>query len=323
MFEKDKLKNAVRKKYKDMFSEESINKNILYGLGCGNPNSIADLKPGETVLDLGCGAGFDLMLAARSVGSKGKLIGIDMTEEMIEKARENAEKNQLANIEFYQADIEDLPLDDNSVDVVMSNCAINQAPDKRKVYREAFRVLRPGGRLAIADILKKKDLPVEIEEEISNYTNFLTGAIKSEVLEEILEGLNYVEISIEPEENSTEIVSDLTDGDPLADSVFSAYITAKRPEIEFSFAELNKLSRSLIPKTALRIIKLISTQEKAYSREEIIANVSDSRNEVEKHLKKLEEAGWLIIDKHEEQLIYDLNQETVRRYKILNNLLFS
>ncbi|MGM0420231.1 MAG: methyltransferase domain-containing protein [Bacillota bacterium] len=323
MFEKDRLKNAVKKKYKDMFSEEGIDKNILYGLGCGNPNSIADLKPGETVVDLGCGAGFDLMLAARSVGEQGKLIGVDMTAEMIEKAKENAENNQLTNTEFYHADIENLPLDNNSVDVVMSNCAINLAPDKRKVYKEAFRVLKPGGRLAVADILKKKDFPGETEDELSNYTNFLTGAVKSEVLEDILKDLNYVDINIKAEENSAEIVSDLTDDDPLADWVFSAYITAKRPEIEFSFAELSRLKSSLSSQNAMRIIKFISAQEKLCTREEVMENVSNSQGEVEKQLKKLVESAWLIVEKQGDQFMYKLNQETIQRYKILSNLLFS
>jgi SAM-dependent methyltransferase len=140
------------------------------GLGCGNPVAMADLKPGETVLDLGSGAGFDAFLAAESVGSEGQVIGVDMTSEMIIKAKKNAEKFHLSNVEFKLGEIEKLSVPDNSVDTVMSNCVINLSPDKRAVYREIFRVLKPGGQFSISDVLSSGALPKEIQDNPLAYT---------------------------------------------------------------------------------------------------------------------------------------------------------
>ena len=140
------------------------------GLGCGNPLAIADLKCGETVLDLGSGAGYDAFLAAKSIGPTGKVIGVDMTPEMIQRANENMNKLKIANVEFRLGEIEELPVSDDSVDVVLSNCVINLSPDKEAVYRDMFRVLKPGGRISISDVLASGEIPKEVKEDPSAYT---------------------------------------------------------------------------------------------------------------------------------------------------------
>lgn len=150
------------------------------GLGCGNPTAFAELKPGNVVLDLGSGGGFDCFLAAQKVGSSGKVIGVDMTPEMVKKAQANARKYGYLNVEFRHGDIEDLPVEDSSVDVIISNCVINLAPDKEKVFREAFRVLKPQGKMFISDMVLLEDLP----EELKNDSGLLAGCIAGAVLKE-------------------------------------------------------------------------------------------------------------------------------------------
>jgi len=159
---------------------KSVPEGVNLGLGCGNPVALASLAEGETVLDLGSGAGFDCFLAANKVGRTGKVIGVDMTAEMIEKARENARKGGYQNVEFRLGEIENIPAADKSVDVVISNCVINLSPDKRRVFREAFRVLRPGGRLMVSDIVLLKELPEFINSSVAAYLGCISGAMMKE-----------------------------------------------------------------------------------------------------------------------------------------------
>jgi arsenite methyltransferase len=147
------------------------------GLGCGNPTALAGLKAGETVLDLGAGAGIDCFLAAKKIGPSGRVIGVDMTPEMVDRARENARKNNAANVDFRLGEIENLPVADNSVDVIISNCVINLSTDKPRVFREAFRVLKPGGRLMVSDLALQKPLPRAIRESIEAYVSCIAGAL--------------------------------------------------------------------------------------------------------------------------------------------------
>jgi arsenite methyltransferase len=173
------------------YSEEEMNavpEGANLGLGCGNPTALASLKEGERVLDLGSGAGFDCFLAAKKVGKQGKVIGVDMTPEMLDKARANAKKGKYTNIEFRLGEIENLPLADNSVDVIISNCVINLAPNKRRVFEEAFRVLAPKGRLMVSDIVLLKELPESIQKNVEAYAGCISGAeLKDRYLELIRE----------------------------------------------------------------------------------------------------------------------------------------
>ena len=175
---------------------KSVPEDANLGLGCGNPIALASLVEGETVLDLGSGAGLDCFLAASRVGKSGRVIGVDMTPEMIDKARENAQKDGYENIEFRLGEIENLPVADNSVDVIISNCVINLSPDKARVFREAFRVLRPGGRLMVSDITLLKELPDFIRDPVAAYVGCLSGALmKDEYLSVIKEaGLQEVRV---------------------------------------------------------------------------------------------------------------------------------
>jgi len=166
------------------------------GLSCGNPTAFASLRPGETVVDLGCGGGLDVFLAARKVGPTGKAIGIDMTPEMLELARKNAAKSGLTNVEFHNATIDKLPLADASVDCVISNCVINLAPDKPAVFREMARVLKPGGRLAVSDIALKKPLPPEVGNDLMAYVGCIAGAIPIEDYQSGLSAAGFAHVQI-------------------------------------------------------------------------------------------------------------------------------
>jgi arsenite methyltransferase len=166
------------------------------GLGCGNPLALSSIREGDTVLDLGSGAGFDCFLAASRVGKNGRVIGVDMTSEMIEKARENAKKGNYENVEFRLGEIEKLPATNGSVDLIISNCVINLSPDKGKVFQEAFRVLKPGGRIMISDIVILKELPSFIRGSIEAYIGCLSGAIKKDEYLQKIEGAGFQDVKV-------------------------------------------------------------------------------------------------------------------------------
>src|SRR3954451_1800633 len=177
------------------------------GLGCGNPQAIADLKPGETVIDLGSGAGFDCFLASGQVGATGHVIGVDMTHEMLAKARENAAKVGARNVEFRLGELEHLPVADNTADVIISNCVINLVPDKAQVFREAFRVLKPGGRLAISDVVNIAPLPPELATDKALLCGCVAGAAATGAIEDWLTTAGFTDISIQVKPESREYVA--------------------------------------------------------------------------------------------------------------------
>ncbi|MEN9354922.1 MAG: hypothetical protein RL318_2247 [Fibrobacterota bacterium] len=199
------------------------------GLGCGNPQAIAELSEGETVLDLGSGAGFDAFLAARQVGPTGKVIGVDMTPAMIDKARGNARKQGHGNVEFRLGEIEALPVSDGTVDAILSNCVINLSPDKAKVFEEAFRVLRPGGRLAISDVVAFVDLPADVLLDLEAFTGCMAGAATPAQLEGYLEAAGFREIRIRPVSESRSFLKDWLPGQDISRYVVSASIEAIKP----------------------------------------------------------------------------------------------
>jgi arsenite methyltransferase len=170
---------------------------VLASLGCGNPTALAELKPGETVLDLGSGGGIDVLLSARRVGPAGKAYGLDMTDEMLALANENKKKSGLQNVEFLKGEIENVPLPDASVDVIISNCVINLSGDKDKVLREAFRVLKPGGRFAVSDIVVRGEVPAEISKNVLLWAGCIAGALQDTEYQAKLKAAGFVEIGIE------------------------------------------------------------------------------------------------------------------------------
>lgn len=205
------------------------------GLGCGNPVALASLTEGETVLDLGSGAGLDCFLAADKVGESGRVIGVDMTPEMIEKARENARKGNYANVEFRLGEIENLPVADNAVDIVISNCVINLAPDKRRVFTEVFRVLKPGGRLMISDIVLLKELPDSIKSSVEAYVGCLSGAVMKGEYIEAIKAAGFQEVGIIDE---TSFPIECIANDPTAKAIME--------NLEISPEELKRAASSVI-----------------------------------------------------------------------------
>lgn len=200
-------------------------------LGCGNPVAIASLKPGETVVDLGCGGGFDCFLAAKEVGETGHVIGVDMTPDMISKARRNAEKIQTDNVEFRLGEIEHLPIGDNTVDIIMSNCVINLSPDKQRVFDDAYRVLKPGGRLAISDVVATAPLPDDVRNDLALLSACIGGAATIEDTEEMLKKAGFTEIKVLPHDKSRDIIREWNPNKSRKgwDYVVSAYIEAVKP----------------------------------------------------------------------------------------------
>ncbi|MBS1173819.1 MAG: arsM [Proteobacteria bacterium] len=199
------------------------------GLGCGNPKAIAALEPGEVVVDLGAGAGFDCFLAAHEVGPSGHVIGVDMTPDMLSKARANAQKGLFENVEFRLGEIEHLPIADATADVIISNCVINLSPDKPQVFRDAFRVLKPGGRLAISDVVATADLPEEMRNDAGLIAGCMGNASLIGELEEMLREAGFEQVRIEPKDESKEFIKDWAPGRNVTDYVVSATIEAIKP----------------------------------------------------------------------------------------------
>jgi len=214
------------------YSNDNVNdvpEGANMGLGCGNPQAIASLKPGETVLDLGSGGGFDCFLAASEVGESGQVIGVDMTPAMVSKARENVDKTGFSHIDFRLGEIENLPVSDSIVDVIISNCVINLSPEKEKVFNESFRVLKPGGRLAISDVVTTAELPMEIKEDISALTGCVSGASGISDIENMLINAGFDGIEIKSKDESRAFIRNWQPDSKIEDFIVSATIEAVKP----------------------------------------------------------------------------------------------
>jgi arsenite methyltransferase len=214
-------------------------KAVLASAGCGNPVAVADLREGETVLDLGSGGGIDVLLSARRVGPSGKAYGLDMTDEMLELARENARKAGVTNAEFLKGEMEGMPLPDGEVDIIISNCVVNLSPDKDRVFREALRVLKPGGRLAIADIVARSEMPAELKRNLALWAGCIAGALAENEYRQKLAAAGFQDIEIE---SVREYTASEAEGAGLGDlvrgfagkgddnlGIFSAIIRARKP----------------------------------------------------------------------------------------------
>ena len=199
------------------------------GLGCGNPTAVGNLKEGEIVLDLGSGGGFDCFLAAKKVGDGGHVIGVDMTAEMLAKARINAAKMGTLNVEFRLGEIEHLPVADGSVDVIISNCVVNLSPDKRQVFKDAYRVLKPGGRLVISDVVATAEMPDHMRQQAALLTGCIAGAEHIDKIRDLLEEVGFNEVKIEIKARSKELVSGWFPGSGAENYVASADIEALKP----------------------------------------------------------------------------------------------
>lgn len=199
------------------------------GLGCGNPQAIAGLKKGETVLDLGSGGGFDCFLASRAVGESGRVIGVDMTREMVDKASNLAVEMGYKNVEFRHGEIENIPVEEGLIDVIMSNCVINLSTDKSKVFQEAYRVLKKGGRLAVSDVVATAALPAEVKNDLALHASCIAGAELIEDIEKMLQEAGFTEVRITPADHSRELIREWAPGKNAQDFVVSASIEATKP----------------------------------------------------------------------------------------------
>jgi SAM-dependent methyltransferase len=230
---------------KDLYSSDEMaelpEKAVLASLGCGNPTALAELKPGETVLDLGSGGGIDVLLSARRVGPNGKAYGLDMTDEMLSLARENQRQSGVQNVEFLKGEIENIPLPDNSVDVIISNCVINLSADKDSVLREAFRVLKPGGRFAVSDVVVLGDIPADIRRNMELWAGCVAGALHRDEYLMKLANAGFEKMNVEPTRiYQGQDVLDLLSGTNLdAESIVaqvdgkfaSAFVRAQKPAV--------------------------------------------------------------------------------------------
>ncbi|WP_455210608.1 arsenite methyltransferase [Kaarinaea lacus] len=217
------------------YSEEDLDKvpsGADMGLGCGNPRAIASLQPGEVVIDLGAGGGFDCFLAAHEVGADGQVIGIDMTPDMLSKARANAAKGQYRNVEFRLGEIENLPIADNTADVIISNCVINLSPNKARVFQEAFRILKPGGRLAISDVVATVELPEAMRNDAGLIAGCMGNASLVEDLERIIREAGFMDVRIQPKDESKEFIRDWAPDHNVTDYVVSATIEGVKPVVK-------------------------------------------------------------------------------------------
>jgi len=206
----------------------SVPEGANLGFGCGNPVALASLKDGDVVIDMGSGAGFDAFLAAQRVGKTGRIIGVDMTPEMVIKAKDNAAKDKYTNVEFRLGEIEKLPVEDGSVDVIISNCVINLSPEKQKVFQEAFRVLKPGGRLMVSDLVLIKDLPDVIKESIEAYVGCLSGAVRKTEYLKLMIKAGFQDVKVISESNyPVDAMFDNLKG--AEDAVASIKVSAKKP----------------------------------------------------------------------------------------------
>jgi len=227
----------------DLYDKEQTNgvpeKAVLASLGCGNPTALAELKPGETVLDLGSGGGIDVLLSAKRVGPTGRAYGLDMTDEMLALAEENKRKSGLTNVEFLKGEIENIPLPDNSVDVIISNCVINLSGDKDRVLREAFRVLKPGGRFAVSDVVVRGEVPAEVRKSMALWVGCIAGALEENDYLQLLRKAGFDAIEMEPtriynvEDARQFLTGEGLNVDAIAplvqDKFLSAFVRARKP----------------------------------------------------------------------------------------------